>query len=703
MSINKVLNRPMFRQTALKRGHLKPVKLFLGGSSTPALPNPMFGPPPPNMMQRFNARPSVRMVKGLTKGIVGIPQLGGYYAGDKVGQALGIESELARMPFGLTGAYAATKALPGLAALPAATSAAIIAGPAYLTIAGKMERDRIKAMSPAEREAHKRKSMQFGSSYLDDEQFNEQFGNFKPKTIAELNAGIKRPDSRRPGPRRFNTDRLTETGNESEVVKGSVDIDKVVKNNDPNTPVTIGAADTVEEKNFKDEVKVAKEEKITNKQANTKVVNSGTNKLDKPGTYKAADGTEITSPVIELARKYRKELMAGQKSQAGLVFLSNLASGLLSGKSTQGGLGGTLEIFGKALGPAVNNYATIKLKENELENEFMSDALELASDEIDARNAVLETPSLDFQKYGIVQFTDKNGRLRNVTGGMLKNGTYVIAQPGQLDQNGQQIFSPVAAGTFDRFLESEYATKEQGQTLRNLSGKYKALNLGQSTIDILSTAEAQDKKFAGPVGRFNLFTTRLGDAMADLNLNLFSSKEDGERYIQDLKNQYTQELIEDGMSEKEAQQFLEKNFGSTDKLFKDTLKSLGVYKDQTDAANLERLAINETVLTYALANSLKDKDRLTQKDIQMAKELVNVFPLLRGQKQVIKSLEAVNETILADIKRLEDDYQFAFGGDSSTIDRYRIQYGVLEKNAEPGIDLTNPFADESTQDLLERY
>ena len=38
-------------------------------------------------------------------------------------------------------------------------------------------------------------------------------------------------------------------------------------------------------------------------------------------------------------------------------------------------------------------------------------------------------------------------------------------------------------------------------------------------------------------------------------------------------------------------------------------------------------------------------------------------------KQVIKSLEAVNETILADIKRLENDYQFAFGGDTSTIDK----------------------------------
>ena len=133
------------------------------------------------------------------------------------------------------------------------------------------------------------------------------------------------------------------------------------------------------------------------------------------------------------------------------------------------------------------------------------------------------------------------------------------------------------------------------------------------------------------------------------------------------------------------------------------LKQLGAFKDETDSANLERLAINETVLTYALANSLKDKDRLTQKDIQMAKQLVNVFPLLRGQKQVIKSLEAVNETILADIKRLENDYQFAFDGDTSTIDKYRIQYGVVEPGSNQQFQLQNPFADQSTKELLEAY
>ena len=85
----------------------------------------------------------------------------------------------------------------------------------------------------------------------------------------------------------------------------------------------------------------------------------------------------------------------------------NLASGLLSGTTSKAGVGGALEVFGKALGPAVNNYATIKLKENELENELMGDALELASDEMQARNDLLEAQAsggeLEFNKFGIIK------------------------------------------------------------------------------------------------------------------------------------------------------------------------------------------------------------------------------------------------------------------------------------------------------------
>ena len=522
------------------------------------------------------------------------------------------------------------------------------------------------------------------------------------KVTSKANPGSGLSGSR--GGKNVQADRLTEQDNESDVVQGNVDINKLVKNNDPNkSPVTIGAEDTVAEKGFREKPKTDTGTKVvTNEQANANVVKSETNQLDKKtaGEVKAADGTEINSEVIDLARKYRKELMAGQKSQAKLVFLANLASGLLSGTTTKGGLGGALEVFGKALGPAVNNYATVKLKENEMENEFMSDALELAQDELAAKNDLLEGGSgLDFESTGYIQFRDKNGKAINRTGGLLKDGTYVMAALGQVDANGRQVYTPVPAGTFSKYFTSAFGEEEQGKTIRNLSGKYKALGIGKETIRILEEAAAKGETLGGPVGRFNLVTTRLGSALEDLGFSMFESKDAGMAKVNQIREKFKSELMTE-MSEKEAEAFLDKNFGSVDSQFKKTLKAMGVFKDETTAAELERLAINETVLTYALANSLKDKDRLTQKDIQMAKELVNVFPFFRGQGQVIRSLEAVNERILGDIEASELIYS-EFGGDTATLENFRRKYGLI-----PGVEdqqLDVGFQNESTIDLLEKF
>jgi hypothetical protein len=714
MSLNKVLNRPMFRNKALKKGVLKTVNAQTGimvGDPISSAPVPALRKPP-----TFFERMSVSTPARFAKSIFNIPFAGGYYGGEKVAQGLGIKDPLLQMPFGMTGGYLASKALPTLAAAPAGISAALMAGPAYLTIAGAKEKERIAKMSPEERAAHSAKSKQFGMSYLDDEMFNQQFTP-KLDNIVKSNEDIKEevkisknaaPGSglqgSRGGKKSVQTDRLTEQDNESDVVQGNVDINKVIQNNDPNkSPVTIGAEDTVAEKGFKEKPKTDTGTKVvTNEQANANTIKSETNQLDKktPGEKKAADGTEINSEVIDLARKYRKELMAGQKSQAKLVFLANLASGLLSGTTTKGGLGGALEVFGKALGPAVNNYATVKLKENEMENEFMSDALELAQDELAAKNDLVEgTSGLDFESTGYIQFRDKNGKAVNRTGGLLKDGTYVMAALGQVDANGRQIYTPVPAGTFSKYFTSAFGEKEQGQTIRNLSGKYKALGIGKETIRILEEAAAKGETLGGPVGRFNLLTTRLGSALEDLGFSMFESKDAGMAKVNQMRESFKSELMGDGMSEKEADAFLDKNFGSVDSQFKKTLKDLGIFSDQTKGADLERLAINETVLTYALANSLKDKDRLTQKDIQMAKELVNVFPLLRGQKQVVRSLEAVNERILGDIEASELIYS-EFGGDTATLENFRRKYGLLPGVEQEQIDVG--FQNESTIDLLEK-
>ena len=704
----------MFRNKALKKGVLKTVNAQTGimvGDPISSAPVPALRKPPTFFERMRVSGPARFLASGIS-----IPAVGGYIAGETVAKGLGIEDPIGKTAAGIGGSVLATKALPGLASLPAATSAALMAGPAYLMYAGNKERQRIAKMSPEERAAHSAKSKQFGMSYLDDEMFNQQFTP-KLDDIVKSNEDIKEevkisknaaPGSglqgSRGGKKSVQTDKLTEQDNESDVVQGNVDIDKVVKNNDPNkSPVTIGAEDTVAEKSFKEKPKTDTGTKVvTDEKANANTIKSETNQLDKktPGEKKAADGTEINSEVIDLARKYRKELMAGQKSQAKLVFLANLASGLLSGTTTKGGLGGALEVFGKALGPAVNNYATVKLKENEMENEFMSDALELAQDELAAKNDLVEgTSGLDFESTGYIQFRDKNGKAVNRTGGLLKDGTYVMAALGQVDANGRQVYTPVPAGTFSKYFTSAFGEKEQGQTIRNLSGKYKALGIGKETIRILEEAAAKGETLGGPVGRFNLLTTRLGSALEDLGFSMFESKDAGMAKVNQMRESFKSELMGDGMSEKEADAFLDKNFGSVDSQFKKTLKDLGIFSDQTKGADLERLAINETVLTYALANSLKDKDRLTQKDIQMAKELVNVFPLLRGQKQVVRSLEAVNERILGDIEASELIYS-EFGGDTATLENFRRKYGLLPEVEDQQLDVG--FQNESTIDLLEK-
>ena len=108
MSINKILNRPMFRREALRKGHLKPLKAQNGrmiGPMRPPVPalipqsnmGTMVGSPynnalalraQPNFMERMASR-----ARGFGRGVFSLPALGGYYAGDKVGQALGIESD----------------------------------------------------------------------------------------------------------------------------------------------------------------------------------------------------------------------------------------------------------------------------------------------------------------------------------------------------------------------------------------------------------------------------------------------------------------------------------------------------------------------------------------------------------------------------------------------------------------------------------
>ena len=324
---------------------------------------------------------------------------------------------------------------------------------------------------------------------------------------------------------------------------------------------------------------------------------------------------------IEQARQIANELKGGRTSNARAVFLTNLASGLLTGTTKRQGLGGALEVLGQALGPAVNNSVMIQMKEDELDQKLLGRALEFSNSFLKAQNEAYALP--DTKEVGVIQYINKNGRIVNVAGRMLKDGTKQIQIPGAVNPNGTSVYRTAPAGT--TFIANKDMNKETLKAAADLGGKYSALNLINRSLGIAQRGDAK----VGVVGAFGLYSGRITDAVGDIFEFRDQNKEQGRVSFDLEQDKAARRLVEAGEFEtkQEAKRYLTKQFGSFDTIYKNNLKGLKDKLEGGSKLDYERLAINETVLVYRLANSLKSKDRLTQKDIQMAKELVKVFPL----------------------------------------------------------------------------
>ena len=714
----------MFRKEALRKGVLKTINantgVMVGQSYNPlgSSPTPVvvpgqgvysrvntqrFGPPKPTRMQNFMRNPIVRFGRG----IANLPAAGGYIAGEKVAQGLGIEDPVGQTVFGLGGSYAGVRALPALASLglvPSAVIGATAYGLKNRVDAGIAERKRINAMSPKERADFERQNRLKATDYMSEGVTDEElFGKFVPKGPKEFETRKSAAPKDGPGSGRdffqnrakelkAEGDELLQNANADDVASLAEIQSKSLGNIGPVPPGEEGATPTVTEK----ETVTTDTEKGKGKgKDDLSDAITGVDNKD----LKTSDGEDITNNLIGRAREISKELRAGQSSQAKLVFLANLAAGLMSGTTSRRGIGGAVEVFGRALGPAVNNYATLKLKENELENNFMQSALEIASDEMERKNQVYEAPE---GTPGVVQIL-QNGTPVNLTALRLKDGTVRAAIPGQTD-GGRNVYTTLAPGSYVRFASSDKLAKPQADLLRELDAKYRAYALGKKTEGILEEFQREGKTGAGPIGRFNLFKQRFGSAFKDvLGRDVYDDMESAQRRLEKEKNKAISDLmVSEDISREKAEKLLQSQLGDA----ADQNKIIKLIKDATgeeDKQKLSQLAINETVMVYALANSLKSKDRLTEKDIKMAKQLVNIFPLFRGQADVIRDLRSVNNTILGDIDSLQNNWVNGLLGETSTINIYRRQYGLVEgtKNQVPP-ELADIYQGQTDEDIADK-
>lgn len=408
----------------------------------------------------------------------------------------------------------------------------------------------------------------------------------------------------------------------------------------------------------------------------------GDAKTDKnpANTTNVDAGTSILNGgLIGRAREIYKELAQGRSSNANLVFLANLASGLLKGTTSKSGVGGALEVLGAALGPATSNYAIMKLKEDEINNKLMGEALDASAAELKSYAAIAaaQAKAGKAESFGAIQAIGPKGQIINYQGLRTPTGGLRIQNP-----NG--TFTDVAIGgdLGNGFKVSQYidmkANKEAVDTTkRALLSRIKSAGYAKQSLDIL----AADPQKAGGVGAFNLLTSRVGSLLDDIGLGGYNSSVDGAKSRLKIQTEKMRSeadaALKDGTITEQQYKELEKVWKGADKNVDKVIqryKGSAALKDK-DREELEQLAVNEVTLTYALANSFKDKDRLTARDVQAAKEIVNIFSWTRGSASVKASLNAIKSNLEQDIKGYVQELQRE-GVTQQTIDALLADYDV---------------------------
>ena len=412
------------------------------------------------------------------------------------------------------------------------------------------------------------------------------------------------------------------------------------KVNDPKHPQYIKEEKTVQEVQNKitPEGKNAGGDGISSETA--KGSNTGTQQ--QPSGDPEIDEAKKTADTIDMTQYLRADPRKTQMDPQ-RVFLMKLAAGLLSGKTMKGGPAGFAEIFGTALGPAVDAKILVKMKNDEAYRDWASTVLSYNTDLLELRNDMLKE-SLDAQ-----------GKSKRQRGSISMNGQYFEAFQ---DKNTAQIFyldpktgesievSPVEATFFPEQDSAAYV-----DNLRLVADGAMAAKTLKEQIALMQTPEG--KTAIGASGIILRFAETIGNIPSEI----------AEGFKGSVGNTFSQSGIGEDEKYKNAKGIFGKETfeESTTRILDDLTKATEDFMaknpnaivqtadgPKTASEVLGTLQVNARMLTYTLANALKDKDRLTNRDLELIEELTGTLTtqpdekIIQKYQQLLKRVEEKN-------------------------------------------------------------
>jgi hypothetical protein len=288
------------------------------------------------------------------------------------------------------------------------------------------------------------------------------------------------------------------------------------------------------------------------------------------------------------------------RSASGNAFLLKFAAGLLSGKGSFG------EVVGNALNPAVDLFAAYKLREDEMNAKKIESLLKQQGD-ID-------------REPGAIRITEE---IQNPDGTI---STRVRAVPARRDKKTLQVytldgnnFTPVSAEQGNSFRPKNINSKDVSFALDGFGNTAAAIAI----IDGVEKSNLEELGIGG-LAKYNFYRgigmlKGLGGAVSDITFG------EGDK-------------VYSGKDLDAAQTTYNSIQSNLDKMFQQM--------PENDRKRLAEMDVNSTTLRYYLANAFKQKDRLTQQDLNTISQLTKILAFEDPQNVKYK-LQTIKK-ILAD-------------------------------------------------------
>ena len=425
----------------------------------------------------------------------------------------------------------------------------------------------------------------------------------------------------------------------------SDDVYATIKNrvNDPNHPEAIKLAKTDEEIQKKVKKQQTEGDGISTEKSGGSNTGTKQDLTGVPEIDEAKAAAETIDMTQFLKADPRKTEMDPQK-----VFLLKLASGLLSGKTMKGGPAGLAEIFGTALGPALDAKILVKMKNDEAYRDWASTVLSYNTDLLELRNDALKDA------------LDAAGNSKFELGSFEQGGQFFEAKK---DKNTGEVY--VYDGKEYRLASPDagqfYVQKDSAAYMDNI----RLIADGQLSADIL---REQIALMSTDAGRKAIGGSGVILGFAEVLKNLPGEVKDG--LVGSVSTDFT--MSQGDMSD-EAFKDLEKR---TEKvLTKFETKTQKFLAGNPSASEiLGKLKVNARTLTYTLANALKDKDRLTNRDLDLIEELTGFLGVEPDAKIVQKYEELLG--IVEEKNRLRKNRFYTMGYTNNDIQGILNSFGT---------------------------